>query len=147
MKIKYNVKTLEDIICYWVESQYISSEIDDIAEYTDEVAELYETENWLHGIVDKTSPSIMEVSVEIDGVSEMASDVRLHSEKTLAIVLEVAIQSGEGVFQKYKDSKCSEHMDEIIESLSERFDEIYDYNKETQVKNFYKVLSECLDQY
>ena len=70
MKIKYNVKTFEDVICYWVESQHISSELDDIAEYTDEVAELYETENWLHGIVDKTSSSIMEVSVEIDGVSE-----------------------------------------------------------------------------
>ena len=77
----------------------------------------------------------------------LASDVRLHTEKTLAIVLEVAIQSGKGVFKKYKDSKCSEHMDEIIESLAERFDEIYDYNKETQVRNFYKVLSECLDQY
>lgn len=147
MKIKYNVKTFEDVICYWVESQHISSELDDIAEYTDEVAELYETENWLHGVVDKTSPSIMEVSIRVDEVSEMANDVRIHAEKTLTAVLEVAIQSGKGVFKKYKDSKCSEHMDEIIESLADRFDEIYDYNKETQVKNFYKVLSECLDQY
>ena len=47
MEIIYTVKTMEEIIGYWVEAEHIASELDNLCEYIDEAAELYDATEWL----------------------------------------------------------------------------------------------------
>ena len=39
-----------------------------------------------------------------------------------------------------------EKMEDIMESLYDAFDEIYEYNQEAQIENFYRVLVNVLDE-
>lgn len=146
MEIFYTVKTMDDIVGYWIETEHIASELDNLAEYIDETAELYDASEWLKNAPRRGETSMMSLGVSVEDASFQAEDIRKDAEEKLKGILVSAISAGGNRFEKYKDKDYQEKLGDIIESLYESFDEIYEYNRETQIENFYRVLEMVLDE-
>lgn len=144
MEFIYSIKTMEEIICYWIEAHHISTTIENLAEYTDEAAEMYDTAEWFSGD-DIKGLSLMGVVNGLDEVGELASKIRFNAEDKLKWVIEGAIDAGNPKFEKYQGKDYHKYMDDVIESLYEEFDRIYEYEQPEQIENFYEVLIECMD--
>lgn len=143
MHIKYTVKTMDEIIGYWIEAAHISSELSILGDYVDEAAELYEGAQWLEG---DDSQGLMSVVASIDESSSYASALRFQAETKLSGVLEAAISAGADKFEKYADIDIQDKMEDILQALYMDFDNIYAYTQSEQIENFYKVLFGILDE-
>ena len=146
MEIIYTVKTMEEIIGYWVEAEHIASELDNLCEYIDEAAELYDATEWLKNAPRRGEASMMSLGVSVEDASFQAGDIRKDAEDKLRSVLDSAITAGGDRFVKYQGKNHHEKMDDVMEGLYDAFDEIYEYNQEAQIENFYRVLEMVLDE-
>ena len=143
--IKVRIKTLEGIIGYWIETEYICGQLATLENYTDEVVMIYETEDWIKNKCISNSLSLMDMKGNLQEIGKYGDKLRIFAKNELQAVLETAIQNGEGEFKNYRDCNCHEYMDKLIWGLYDSFEDIYDDNKTTQIQNFYKVLWKCLD--
>lgn len=89
---------------------------------------------------------MMSLGVSVEDASFQAGDIRKDAEDKLRSVLDSAITAGGDRFSKYQGKNHHEKMDDIMESLYEAFDEIYEYEQPKQIENFYKVLESILDE-
>jgi hypothetical protein len=127
MEIRFTVKTMEDIIGYWIEAVHIYNKIDELSEYTEDVTANAGFAN------------------TIDEASKQADGIRKDAEEKLKAVIESAINAGAGDFARYQELDYHECMDDIMDMLCEQFDDIYGYSKQEQLQNFYGILHGCMD--
>lgn len=143
MRIKYSVKTLDEIIRYWIEATHINNQIDMIVEDADEVGEAYEFAEWMDG--DPNGNSIMGVVDCLEAASAKAATVMFNAEKKLKAILDLAIENGDERLSKYRGTAYKDKLDYVMERMYERFSDIYDYNMQEQMENFYNVLVDIMD--
>lgn len=144
MEIHYTVKTLEEIICYWIEAVNISRSIDNILETADQAGEVYEMAEWLEG--DPDGKSIMGVVDSLENSSSLASVVMLNAENKLKLILDAAIENDDKRLSEYKGINYKEKLDWIVEALYENFDEIYAWSQAEQMENFYNALANIMSE-
>lgn len=132
LEIRYTVKTMEEIIAYWIEAVHISNRLESMYEYTDD--SVYS---------DKT---LTRFAAKIDEASCQAYSIRKDAGEKLKAVISSGILTGAGEFAGYMGSDYEDRMDDLIDMLYGHFDEIYGYSQEEQTRNFYRVLWESLDK-
>lgn len=145
MEIKFTVKTMDEIIGYWIELAHIVRVIENITEYTDCMAEKYDFGDWLIGS-DSEKDTLSNLTGHLMVSGESASNMYFGAEEKLLMVIGAAIDAGDERFAKYQGTAYEENKINIIESVHERFDDVYsDFDDEEQVENFYNVLFKCMD--
>ena len=110
-------KAMEEIISYWIESVHVAKRLEELSEYTNEAARIYES----------------------------AECIMNDAESRLKAAVETAIKSGSGEFAKYRNTDYSDSMEELVEMLYEQFDGIYGSSREEQATRFYQILESCMD--
>lgn len=146
MDIIYTKKTLDEIICYWIETTQIARQADHLVEYTDEVGELYETMAWINDNQDGNGNSIMDVHVMFEEAAVKAYSVARDAENKLKAILKIAYETEDSLFAGHKYDDIDEILEELFDYLVEAFDDIYDYKQDVQVKNFYAVFRNALEE-
>lgn len=144
MDIIITEKTLDDIICFWIETTYISRQLDNLVEYTDEVGELYDAIAWVKDNQTGDGNSVMDIHVLVEQAGEKSDKIMDQAEDNLKAILKTAYDTDNKIFDSYKFKNIDDSMEKIFEFLYDSFDDIYDYNQEEQVKNFYKIFDEIL---
>ena len=132
LDIRYTAKTMEEIVSYWIEAVHISNRLENIYEYTDD------------GVYSDTT--ITSLAATIDEASCQAYSIRKDAGEMLKAVISSGILAGAGDFAGYMGSDYEGRMDDLIDMLYERFDEIYGYSQEEQTRNFYRILWDSLDK-
>ena len=145
MNFDYTVKTMEEIIGYWIESVHIMSALDALVEYTDEAAEIYETAEWLTNDYKKDA-SLNSLRDSIEAPAFQARKIADDAEDKLVSIIESAIFAEAKNFAKYDIDDFHNNKTEIMDVLMESFDAIYEYNQESQIKNFYRILFRTMDE-
>lgn len=146
MDIIYTKKTLEEIIGCWIETNYIARKADHLVEYTDEVGELYDAMAWFRDNQSGNGNSIMDVHVMFEQASEKADLVARDAEDKLKAVLKIAYETGDKLFAGHKYDDIDKALETLFDYFIEVFDDIYDYNQDVQVENFYKVFGKALKE-
>ena len=146
MDIIYTKKTLEEIIGCWIETNYIARQADHLVEYTDEVGELYDAMAWFNDNQNGNGNSIMDVHVMFEAASAKANKVARDAENKLKAVLKIAYETGDKLFESHKYDDIDKALDELFDHLVEVFDDIYDYNQDRQVENFYEIFRRGLER-
>jgi hypothetical protein len=145
MKVIVKKRTIDEIIGYWIELEYIQREIVLLEEYTDEVGEIYEFSDWLAGTRGDDEKNVMNVHDTIEEADFLAMGILEKMTEKLKYVLTLALENATGVFAEYQNVSLLGKMDSIIEYLSESFEDIYSCDKKKQLENFYRVLHEAVD--
>lgn len=146
MDIIFKSKQMEEIICYWIEIMYITKMIDNLVEYTDEVGEHYERVDWFLDDPTGKGNTVMDIHINLERTSSMSTKLLFDVEVKLQTVIIAMVESGKGIFKSYQGKNISSQIENIMTCLYENFDDIYDYGKNEQIENFYKVLKRCLDK-
>ena len=146
MNFKVNVKSMEDIIGRWVDTEHICNTLAYLENCTGEASRAYEKEKWIKKEVRIDEPSLALMRIFMADIAVDAEQLRLSAKEDLKTMLESAIINGEGDFEKYKDEDCHQYMNEIIEELYCSYGAIYDSRRDRQIENFYEALWKCLDK-
>lgn len=146
MDIIYTKKTLEEIVGCWIETNYIARQADHLVEYTDEVGELYDAMAWFRDNQNGNGNSIMDVHVVLEAASVKADLVARDAENKLKAILKIAYETGDKLFEGHKYDDIDKVLDALFDYLVEIFDDIYDYNQDVQVENFFKVFGKTLKE-
>ncbi len=117
MGMSYTKNAMEEIICYWIEAVHVTEKLEELSEYTNEAARVYEA----------------------------AECIMKDAETQLKKAIKAAILGETGNFAKYKNLDYLENMEELTEMVYEQFDEINGSSRNEQIENFYRVLGNCMD--
>ena len=123
----YTTKTMEDIVCYWIEAVHTINRLERLSVYTDEA-------------------DLMNLVAAIDNAANPVISIMSDAEDKLGAAIESAIVSGAGDFGKYKDKNIQSRIEDITDMLHKRFGNIYGRSREEQVVSFNKVLFGCMDE-
>lgn len=142
----YTEEEMGTIIGCWVEAMHIDDVLSTLVENTDEVGELYETDQWLKLEVPEREDSFLGLLKDLEDVEDRASAIVNVAGTRLMEMMKWAITKKVGVWGKYPIAMSDSFMSDLMGALIEDFDEIYNYNLETQLENFYKVLDKRLHE-
>jgi hypothetical protein len=117
MGMSYTAKTMEEVICYWMEAVHVTKRLEELSEYTTEAARIYGS----------------------------AECIMSDAETKLKSAIKAAILAEDGVFAKYKNTDYPDNMEELTEMLYEQLDGIYGYSRQEQIESFYRILGSCMD--
>ncbi|MBQ3796147.1 MAG: hypothetical protein II842_07665 [Butyrivibrio sp.] len=120
-------KTMEDIVCYWIEAVHTISKLERLSVYTDEA-------------------DLTNLVAAIDNAAEPVIGIMSDAEDKLGEAIESAIESGTGDFGKYQGKNIQNRMEDLTDMLHKRFKDIEGPSKQEQMENFNKVLFGCMDE-
>lgn len=144
MDIFLKKKTVDEVIGYWIETQYLHNQIANMMEYADEVSEHYDMYEWLRNDANTKRNSVMSITHGLRENYNNAYEICKEAEDKLKTVMTAGIENGDEIYAAYKGENLIEQLDDLMDYLIERFDEIYDYAIPDQIEKFYKVLEDCL---
>lgn len=146
MDIIFTTKTMNEIIGYWIESNYMYCQLSELTEYSDEVGEIYDHQAWLGDNQTGRGTSVMDIHIYIEEAADKAMEVYTDAESKLNTILVAGIETKDPLFADYSEkiTEVEKTVRDICEYLNENFYEIYDYSQEIQMENFYKVLDKAL---
>jgi hypothetical protein len=127
MEKRFTVKTMEEIICYWMEAVHLSNRLHDISECADET-------------------NVKSIADTIEDASSQVDTIRMDAEEKLKAVIDSAIVSGTSDFAKYKGAKYQDKLDQLMDMLYDQSEDIYGYSQQEQIENFYDILRSSLDE-
>lgn len=138
---KLNKKKFKETVQLWVEMMHFSSELDNLAEDTDEVGEIYEYDNCFLNPQEE-DVSIMGLHVAVENAQDIASTLEENARELLTHGI-VSIIS-HGLSEEFFDIRIrninENNMEDLFEILLKKFDEIYEYNSDDQYEQFIKCL-------
>lgn len=147
MEIYFSVKSLDEVIGYWVETYYMYSRLMELSEYSDEVGENYDFPSWLENN-DAPKMSIMNLHEKIENAEDSAHDFVKTSEARLKAVLLSGLENNDKALMDIPISciDWNKEIDHLIEYLYQSFDDmIYDYETTKQIENFYNTVREYVN--
>ncbi len=127
MENKSIMKTMEELICYWMEAVHLSNKLHDLSAYKEEA-------------------TVMSLADTIENASSQVDNIRMDAQEKLKAVIDSAISTGTSDFGKYKDAKYQDKLDELMNMLYNQSGDINGYSREEQIDNFYDVLRTSLDE-
>ncbi len=138
---KLTKKRFKETVQLWVEMMHFSSELDNLAEDTDEVGEIYEYCNWFRNPQEE-EVSIMGLHVAIENAQDIAYTLEEKAREVLTQSVLTIINHGlsEEFFNNRIRNINENNMDDLFEILLNKFDEIYEYNSDGQYERFVKWL-------
>ena len=98
MSKNYTEDEIGDIIGYWVEAMHIHEMLSVLVEYTDEVGELYETDQWMSLEVPDNKNSFLGLLKDLEGVDDRAYSIEHDASKKLMEMIEWALENRVGVW-------------------------------------------------
>jgi hypothetical protein len=121
------VKTIEDVVFYWMEAVHITNKLQALSVYSDEA-------------------NYANIVATIDGATDQVSSLVSNAEDMLGAAIESAIAEGKGDFVKYKDKDISSKMSDLTSMLQSRASDISGSSRKEQMESFNKVLFGCMDK-
>ena len=147
MEIYFSVKSLDEVIGYWVETYYMYSRLMELSEYSDEVGENYDFPSWLENN-DAPKMSIMNLHEKIEAAEDTAYDFVKVSENRLKAVLLSGLENNDKslIDKPVSNIDWKKEIDHLMEYLYQSFnDMIYDYETPKQIDNFYNTVREYIN--
>ena len=123
----FTLKTMNEIICYWMEAVNVSNRLNDLAEYKEEA-------------------TVMSLADAIEDASSKANNIKMDAEAKLKAGIQSAITSGASNFAKYSGAEYQNKLDDLMNMLYDQFDDIDGYSQQEQIDNFYDILCSSLDE-